>query len=176
MDLKERWTRTAQMYHKWKHAPGVQNIKVGYESFGAQADLDYFEEQMQKPDQGGHFPIEELQWPRDGEGSKLDRVQRLTPDLKSHKLFLPYATDDRALTSTQMRMKNTGYEYRIAKPIRRVNESRQIYDLGKMLSLQIHYFPFGKLKDLIDAVSRIYDLEPKAPNFREPSYLEPDYV
>lgn len=176
MDLRERWTRTAQMYHKWRKAPGVQIVKVGYESFGAQADLDYFAEQMQKPTEGGHFPIEELLWPRDGEGSKVDRVQRLSPDFRGHKFFLPYDTDEKALTATQRRLKNTGYDYRIARSIKRIDESGNIYDLSKDFRLQAHYFPFGGKKDLIDAVSRIYDLEPHAPNFNEPGYMEPEYT
>jgi hypothetical protein len=164
------------MYHRWKRAPGVQNTKVGYEAFGAQADLDYFEEQMRKPDQGGHFPIEQLMWPRDSEGSKTDRVQRLGPDLRAHKLFLPYDTDDKKLTRLQHNVLNTGHRHRIAQPIRRKDEGNSIYDLSKELRLQIHYFPFGGKKDLIDAVSRIYDLEPHAPAFMEPGYIEPEFV
>lgn len=176
MDLRERWLRTAQMYHRWRRAPGVQSIKVGYESFGAQADLDYFKEQMQKPGEGGHFPIEELAWPRDSEGSKVDRVQRLGPDLRAHKFYLPYDTDPKALTKAQRTVENTGYRHRVAQPIRRRDESNTAYDLSKELRMQIHFFPFGGNKDLVDAVSRIYDLEPHAPSFREPAYLEPDYV
>ena len=176
MDLRERWVRTAQMYHRWRRAPGVQNIKVGYEAFGAQADLDYFKEQMSKPNEGGHFPIEELMWPRDSEGSKLDRVQRLGPDLRAHKFYLPYPTDERNLTRAQRNVVNTGYRHRIAQPVKRKDESGAIYDLSKELRMQIHFFPFGGLKDLVDAVSRIYDLEPHAPSYREPSYLEPEYT
>lgn len=176
MDLRERWVRTAQMYHKWRRAPGVQGIQVGYEAFGAQADLDYFEEQMRKPDAGGHFNIAELMWPRDSEGSKVDRVQRLGPDLRAHKIFLPYDTDPRNLTNLQRRMNQTHYDYRIAVPIRRKDESNKVYDLKKDLHLQFHFFPFGGKKDVIDALSRIYDMEPRAPSFSEPSYMEPDYV
>jgi hypothetical protein len=176
MDLRERWLRTAQMYHRWKRAPGVQNIKVGYEAFGAQADLDYFAEQMQNPREGGHFVIQELMWPRDSEGSKTDRVQRLGPDLRAHKLYVPYDTDPAALTRTQRNMENTGYKHRIAAPIRRKDEANQVYDLTKDLRMQLHFFPFGGKKDLVDALSRIYDMEPRAPNFAEPSYLEPEFV
>jgi hypothetical protein len=176
MDLRERWVRTAQVYHRWKRAPGVQNILVGYESFGAQADLDYFEEQMQKPTEGGHFPIVELEWPRDGEGSKVDRVQRLGPDFRAHKFYLPYDTDPKSLTKLQRTMENTGYRHRIAVPIKRKSETGEMYDLSKDLRMQVHFFPFGGTVDLIDATSRIYDMEPKAPSFAEPSYLEPDYT
>lgn len=176
MDLRERWLKTAMMYHKWKRTQGVQLCFVGYEAFGAQADLDYFEEQMKTPQGGGFFPIQELMWPRDSEGSKTDRVQRIGPDLRLHKIFLPYDTDPRNLTSTQRKFQNTGYSFRIAQPIRRKDESDNIYDLSKELRLQTHFFPFGGKKDLIDAVSRIYDMEPKAPNMSEPGYMEPDYV
>lgn len=175
MDLRERWLRTAQMYHKWKRSQGVQLTFVGYEAFGAQADLDYFEEQMKTPQGGGYFPILPLMWPRDSEGSKNDRVQRLGPDFRMHKFFLPYDTDPSRLTATQRKFANTGYAFRLAQPIKRKDESSQIYDLSKELKLQAHFFPFGGKKDLIDAASRIYDMEPKPPSYNEPRYLEPDY-
>lgn len=175
MDLRERWVRTAQMYHKWKREQGVQTCKVGYESFGAQADLDYFQEQMKTSGGGGFFHIEELAWPRDSEGSKNDRVQRLGPDFRMHKYFLPYDTDPKNLTATQKRFANTGYAYRVAQPIRRKDETGQIYDLKKEFKLQAHFFPFGGKKDVMDAASRLYDMEPKAPSFREPGYIEPEF-
>ena len=176
MDLRERWVRTSQMYHRWRRAPGVQYIKVGYESFGAQADLDYFKEQMASPQGGGHFEIHELAWPRDGEGSKNDRVQRLGPDFRAHKFFLPHPTQDNALTATQRRMQQTGYDYRISRPIKRKDGENNIYDLSKDFKNQVHFFPFGGKKDLIDAVSRIYDMEPRAPSFKEAGYYEPEFT
>lgn len=176
MDLRERWVRTAQMYHKWKRAPGVQNLYVGYEAFGAQADLDYFEEQMKKPDEGGRFPILELMWPREGEGSKIDRVQRLGPDFRSRKFYLPYDTDEKNLTSVQRKFAATGQKFRLAAQIRRKDENNNIYDLSAQFKLQAHFFPFGGQKDLIDAVSRIYDCEPKAPTYNEQSYYEPEFT
>jgi len=175
MDLKERWENFAMLYMRWKVAPGVQIVKMGYESFGAQSDLDYFKEQMQLPNRP-HFDIVELAWPRDGEGSKVDRVQRLVPDTKSHKIFLPYATDENKLTTHQRQMMEQGYEYRVAQRIRRKDENGQAYDLREQLTMQFHYFPFGGLKDLIDALARIYDMEVAAPNYREPRYLEPEFT
>ena len=176
MDLRERWEKTSLMYHKWRREPGIRNVYVGYEAFGAQADLDYFEEQMKKPDEGGSFPIEELMWPRDGEGAKTDRVQRLSPDLKAHRIFVPYATDPKRLTSTQRRFENTGQEFRIARQIKRKSSTGEIYDVVADLKMQIHFFPHGGRVDLIDALSRIYDMNPKAPNYQEVGYVEPDYV
>lgn len=176
MDLRERWLRTAQMYHKWRRAPGVQNTYVGYEIFGAQADMDYFLEQMKKPDEGGSFPILELAWPREGNDSKIDRVQRLGPDFRGHKFYLPYNTDEKALTATQRKFKQTGSDYRIAKPIHRKDSNGNIYDLSKQFRMQVHFFPYGGQKDLADAASRIYDMEPVAPVYNEPTYIEPEWT
>ena len=176
MDLRERWERCAMLYWKWRKAPGVRNVYLGYESFGAQSDLDYFEEQMRKPDEGGSFPVVELAWPRDGEGAKTDRVQRLSPDIKGHKFFIPYATSDTALTATQRRFASTGQQFRIARQIRRKTLTGEIYDVTEDLKMQIHFFPHGGRVDLIDALSRIYDMEPKAPSYREVGYYEPEYV
>lgn len=175
MALRERWERIAMLYHKWKRAPGVRNIYLGYESFGAQADMDYFEEQMKKPDEGGQFPIIELEWPRDGEGGKVDRVQRLSPDMQAGKLFVPYPTDLNKLTATQRKFATSGQEYRVSRSIRRKSATGELYDVVSDLKQQIHFFPFGGRVDLIDALSRIYDMEPKAPSFKESGYYEPEY-
>jgi hypothetical protein len=173
MDLQERWQRTSQLYQRWRRAAGVQAIYVGYESFAAQADLDYFKEQQNL--QKLFFPIVELSWPREGGGSKIDRVQRLGPDMRSHKIFLPYPTDDKNLTANQRKMIQ-GYEYRIARQIKRKDSNDEAYDLTEQLKTQIFYFPFGGKKDLVDALSRIYDMEPRPPTYREQRYSEPEFV
>lgn len=174
MDLQERWENTAMLYRKWTVATGVQQCRVGYESFGAQADLDYFKEQMKVT--GNRFDITELAWPREGGGSKIDRVQRLGPDFRSGKFFIPYATDDKNLTALQRKMKDGGYSYRISPRIRRKDENDNVYDLTEQFKLQVHYFPFGGKKDLADAASRIYDMEPMAPTYREARYYEPEFT
>src|SRR5208282_5337204 len=113
MDLMERWQWLSTLWKKWSVAPGVQGVRIGYESYGAQADLDYFEEQRRL--QGLRLTIDLLEWPREGPGAKDDRVQRLVPDLRSHRFYVPYATTEGRLTSLQLRLQSEGYEYRIAK-------------------------------------------------------------
>ncbi len=174
MDLQERWQSTSLMYKRWKKMPGVQSVKVGYESYGAQADLDYFKERQRV--ENLRFEIEELAWPHEGGGSKVDRVQRLGPDMRSHKIFLPHETDVNNYTSMQRNMVAEGYSFRVAQPIKRKDSEGRIYNLTDDMKLQFHYFPFGGKKDLVDAFSRIYDMNPMAPSYNEPSYLEPDYV
>ena len=173
MDLTERWTRMRDLWAKWKQNPGVQGVNVGYEKFGAESDLQYFQERMRI--EKVSFEITELAWPRDGEGSKTDRVQRLSPDFKLGRYFTPYPTDSERLTKDQRSMLESGYEYRISRQIKRKDQDGNVYDLSERLKMQISYFPFG-LKDLIDAVSRIYDMNPVTPLIVDQSQLEPEYV
>lgn len=173
MDLQERWQNMRLLWAKWKQAPGVQSLRIGYESFGAIADMDYFKERIST--ERIPMQIDEVQWPREGPGSKIDRVQRLGPDLRMHRFYLPYQTDPKKLTRNQRDMEAQGYGYRVAKMIKRKDENGNIYDVSEQFKTQLHYFPFGGLKDLVDAASRIYDIEHTAPSFNEPSYLEPEY-
>jgi LAGLIDADG-like domain len=174
MDLMDRWKWMRDLWAKWQDAPGIMGISVGYERFGAIADLDYFKERQRV--EGARFEIVELEWPRDGEGSKKDRIQRLVPDVRGHRFYLPYPTDDRRLTSVQQRMVAQGYEYRLSQQIRRPDENGHIYDLAERFRLQISYFPFGGLKDVIDATSRIYDIDPVTPQYVDQSSLEPEWT
>jgi len=174
MDLMDRWRWMRDLWDKWSNAPGLMGLHVGYERFGAIADLDYFHERQRI--EGCRFEIAELEWPRDGEKSKNDRVQRLVPDIKGHRFYLPYPTDDERLTKTQRALLAQGYEYRIARPITRKDENGHRYDVAEMLRMEVSYFPFGGLKDLVDAASRIYDMEPITPEYVDQTSLEPEYT
>jgi phage terminase large subunit-like protein len=177
MDLTERWVRTRDMWKWWSAAAGVQGISVGYESYGAQADLDYFHERQRI--ERMPFLIEELAWPRDGEGSKVDRVQRLTPDVRNGRFYIPYQTDAKNLTRIQAEMMESGQDYRIARKIihKGIREAGKMeaYDLTEDFKTEMAFFPFAGKKDLIDAVSRIFDMEPVTPGVGSNQYREPVY-
>ena len=175
MNLAERWQGLRDLWAKWRVAPGVIGVKVGYERFGAIADMDYFEERIRVENVEG-LSIETLEWPADGEGSKDDRVQRLLPDIRSHNFFIPHEPkdDEPDLTPAQARMVASGYEHRVATPIIRRDENGELYNLTERFKMQVAYYPFSGLKDLIDAVSRIYDLEPRPPEFIDSQILEPE--
>lgn len=174
IDLMDRWKWMRDLWWKWKQAPGLAGLHVGYERFGAIADLDYFRERQKI--EGANFEIVELEWPRDGERSKHDRVQRLVPDIRGHRFYIPYPTDEDRLTKVQRNMIEQGYEYRLARPILRLDENGQKYDLTERFKLQVSFFPYGGLVDVIDAVSRIYDCEPVAPEYVDQQSLEPDFI
>lgn len=175
MDLMERWINLRELWRKWLVAPGVMGVKVGYERYGAIADMDYFEERIRVENVQG-LQIEELEWPNDGPGSKDDRVQRLLPDIRGHSFFLPHEPkdDEPDLTSQQQRMMESGYEYRVARPIVKRDENGLLYNLSDRFRMQVGYYPFTGLKDLIDAVSRIYDMDPRPPEYIDSQLLEPE--
>jgi hypothetical protein len=69
--------------------PGVQSVTVGWERYGAQTDVEYFNERMREEKDSPSFEVKELNWVREGDQSKAARVQRLEPDFRQSRFFLP---------------------------------------------------------------------------------------
>jgi hypothetical protein len=173
MELGDKWRWLRDLREKWRHESGVQGVFVGYEKYGAVSDIAYLKERMSQ--EGVHFAIEELSWPKSGGGTKKDRVQRLGPDFKSHRFYIPYPTHSERLTSAQRRRKEEGYGHLIARRIVRRDENNKVYDLTQRFLTQVESFPFCQKKDIIDAVSRLYDMEVRAPVFIDNGPLEPEW-
>jgi hypothetical protein len=198
MTLSQRWVALRTLYRRWSEAKGVQHIAVGYERFGSQSDDEYFTEQMEldarRKVPNAHFSIQELSWPREGGNSKRERVERLEPDFRNGRFFLPspilhngtpsvwapvtdpddklYGTitynDAGGLSRAQMDAIHGGSADLVAKAIIVRDASLAgprggRYDLTAIFLSQYNSFPFGAHDDLIDAVSRIYDMDPMPP-------------
>lgn len=200
MTLSQRWLFLRGFYRRWSAVRGVQRVAVGYERYGAQSDDEYFQEQMELdyrrkvPD--AFFQIEELNWPREGGNSKQDRVERLEPDFRNGRFFLPLSVMHEGkpsrwkvdsdpssrsfgvieyqagagLTRLQMQALEGGSPDLICKPIivrdpsmPGAREGGGRYDVTTHFMDEYMLFPFGQWKDLIDSVSRIYDMDPTAP-------------
>lgn len=174
MGLKERWERMKELRKKWMTTPGVQNVSVGYESYGIPDALDYFEERMEI--EGDPFPIVLLQWPRQELGSKDDRVARLEPDFRNGKFFLAAVNRDEqgrlVDTKAQAHMRANGEAHRIFVPISRRDENGAIYTINKAFLDEYLTYPFSRRKDFIDATSRIYDMDPRPPVIVDERMLE----
>jgi phage terminase large subunit-like protein len=170
MGLRERWEALRGLRKVWLAQPGVQMVRVGYERYGMQADLEYFEEQMQRDKDA--FEIAELNWTSDGAQAKDDRVQRLQPDFMAHKFFLAAVTQTE--TSNQRRIREQGQAFRIFKPVSRRDHEGNVYSLNKGFLEEFLTYPFSAKKDLIDAVSRIHDMEPVPPTLIDERMLEPE--
>lgn len=66
-------------------------------------------------------------------------------------------------TRLQKAMEATMQQHRIVTPIRRRNEDGEIYDLTRMFIEEYRLVPFAPHDDLIDATSRVYDMDPIKP-------------
>jgi len=170
LKLPQRWQKIKELRNKWMRQPGVQSVYVGYERYGLQSDLEYFEEKMEIEQNA--FTITELNWPRDGEHSKYDRIQRLTGDFNDGKFYLPMVT--KGETATQKRFIQVGQAWRVLSPTRRYDYKRQIYSLNREFLIEYLTYPFSTHDDILDAVSRIYDMDPRPPVIIEDDMLEPE--
>jgi hypothetical protein len=203
MTLSQRWTNLKTLYRRWARMKGVQHIAVGYERYGAQSDDEYFREQMdidaKKGIANAHFTIDELNWPRDGTESKRERVERLEPDFRNGRFFLPWALlrngkptiwsvdsdpesktfrdimyrDVGGLSKAQMAAVEGGSADLIAKAIKAVDQDNRVYDVTAHFIAEYESFPFGQWKDLVDATSRVYDMEPRGPVIANQAMTEP---
>jgi hypothetical protein len=88
MKPSERWMNLKLLYKRWHGAHGVQFVKVGWERYGMQSDLQYFEEKMMEPE-APVFSIEELNWTRENDQSKVARYGRLEPDFREGSFMVP---------------------------------------------------------------------------------------
>lgn len=177
MNLSQRWDNLRRLYSRWSTAVGILQVTVGYEEYGMQADLEHINERQQI--EGISFGITPVSWVHEGSQSKEDRIQRLEPDFKGSRFFMP-ATIYRAeeggdcfwegkengvlfrraygKTSAQRTVARAGEGFRIADALVRKDESGQLYDLTWELMQELRDFPNAAHDDLSDAVSRFYDL------------------
>ncbi len=178
LKLSERWKWLKHYHRKYSAMPGVQAVRVGYERYGAQSDIEYFNEMMMIETYS--FQIDELNTPREGEISKDNRIRRLQPKHDSGAFFYPFQPCLKIDTSTWswswepenagIRTRNQrdaiarGEDYTVALEIKHTDENKEIYNLIQWyLATEYLYFPRSKDKDMLDAMSRVYDLEPVPP-------------
>lgn len=196
MGLKERWEALRGLRRVWMRQPGVQMVRCGYERYGMQADMEYFKLEMERDKEA--FEVIELNWTSDGTKAKDDRVQRLQPDFKGGKFYLamvcqrkvplldsnnrpvlgadgkPVMVMEPYETSNQKKVREGGQSFRIFKPVRAKDHEGNVYSLNKGFLDEYLTYPFSAKKDLIDAASRLYDMEPVPPVLIDESILEPE--
>ena len=72
----------------------------------------------------------------------------------------PYDPSKKKIVQEAMTNRET---WRVAKPILQINEDSRRYDVLVQLFEEYVFFPFAPRDDFMDALSRIYDLDPVAP-------------
>jgi phage terminase large subunit-like protein len=214
MKLTERWDYIKQFKRKWEAHPGVQMVRVGYERYGQQVDIEVINDMMIR--ENNSFEIVELGTPRKGRHAKPDRIERLEPDIREGRFYLPCVayhgdfgppgkhicywsvwteehdkraaeagdehsysigqvtyTPMRDLTKAQQRCVMTAQKNRIVTALQRRDENGDIYDLTRAFIDEMVRHPFAPHDDLIDATSRIYDIDPMPPQLYEAQSTEP---
>jgi len=172
MGLRERWEALRGFWTVWSRAPGVQSLRVGYERYGMQADMEYFEERQKAENLS--FTIDEVAWPRDDTKAKQDRIQRLQPDFKSGKFYL--IADSETETRNQKRMRDAGEEFRILTVVKQRDHEGNIYSLNKKLLDEYLVYCGGtnQRDNMLDAMSRLYDMDPVPPVIVDQRLTEPE--
>ena len=186
MTMSERWAALKMLHQKWMKVKGVKMVRVGWERYGQQTDDEYFKERMQSEKYA--FEIIELAWPQSGGHSKRDRVERLEPDFRLGRFYLPAIVHEAGAqslwsvdvekshvetrplekyTGQMARLVQSGQGHMVAKPIRRIDEDRKPYDVKRALIEEMLFFPFAPHDDAVDALSRIYDMDITAPSIAE---------
>jgi hypothetical protein len=178
-------------------------VQVGYEKYGHQADVEVIREWQERDN--AHFPIEELNWTREGLHSKPQRVKRLEPDFRAGRFRLPAAVWNpnvpggkgglaywsiaeasdpahragqiiyrpyKGPSKLQIQAEKSDQGYRIVPPIKGIDEDRNVYDLVRVLFEEMLFFPFAPKDDLVDALSRIYDMAPVSADQHESGSVE----
>jgi hypothetical protein len=220
MKLSERWEWIKKFKKQWERHPGVQMVKVGYERYGMQTDLETITDMMER--ENNFFEIHELNTPRQGGHSKKDRIERLEPDIRDGRFYLPCIayhpnlgdaaegfmcfwsvwTEQHAKNAEAKGVKhdyNVGQvlyrpakgltrrqqplsqgppqaQARIVRAVRRKNEDGEIYDLTRLFIEEMVRHPFAAHDDLLDACSRIYDIESEIPVLYERRSTETDLL
>lgn len=203
MTLYERYQALLNLWRKWSEAPGVQQCTVGYEVYGMQTDDEFIRGEMRRTFGQELFQLNELNWSRDSATqSKTHRVERLEPDFRLNNFYLPpvihhetygsctweinetheKAEDGQQLINYTPKSKPSrvemaagakGQKYLIIGALKRKDENGDVYDVTRALIEEAMFFPFSPKDDLIDCCSRIYDMEPHAPQVIDESDLEP---
>lgn len=102
---------------------------TGYEKYGMQADIEYLEERQQQ--EGYRFAVTPV---GGNQLSKIDRIKRLVPYIEEQRLYLP-------------------------KTLWKVDYESKRYDfVAALMRDEIEAFPFCVHDDMLDAISRIFDV------------------
>ena len=159
MNLAERWTNLKKLRNRWLNAPGIQFVEVGYEKYGMQADIEHYKEMMRIEKKS--FDIKEVAWVRDGLQAKNDRIRRLIPDHKNSRFYYPEISKR---TGDMVEAEKRGLATLVAKPIKRIDHNGRVYELTEwFLKNEYSRFPNSQKKDMLDACSRVYDMEINPP-------------
>lgn len=189
MKLSRRWEILKELWFRWSKMPGVQMVRIGYERYGMQTDLETLEENIIREKIEG-ISIEEVNWVNEGPQAKNNRIERLEPYFRNSQFFMPMRvftipdggahacacfwepdletgmisfTPSKGMTKLERQCIANAERHRLTEPIRRIDEDGKLYDLTRVFFEEYRLQPFAPHDDLLDATSRIQDMEPTPP-------------
>jgi hypothetical protein len=101
--------------------------------------------------------------------ASLMRLQAETPRGLEHIRYGPLLAPTRAQRAWEV----LGERFRIVHPIVRLDEDQNVYDVTRAFIEEALFFPSAPHGDLIDASSRIYDMQPCAASQWQRAEWEP---
>jgi len=123
LNLRERAQFVFELHRKWRP------MKVGYEKYGMQADIDYIKERQ--ADENYRFEIIEL----GGSLAKADRINRLIPIFADGRFYIPE------------QLNRTLYDGKTTDIIHALVEE------------ELLPWPVPPHDDMLDAISRVFDID-----------------
>lgn len=123
LSLTEKGDKLFALHRRWRP------MAVGYESYGMQADVEYFEDRMRR--ETYYFDITDL----GGRLAKVERIRRLIPIFEQHRFLLPKTL------------------------VRRDYEGREIDLVQAFINEEYKPFPVASHDDMFDTFSRVCDPE-----------------
>jgi hypothetical protein len=169
LTLEERYLAVKNLRRYWTEQKGIQIVSVGYERLTYRSDIEFCEQQMERDKVC--FQIEELVWPQDNDEAEKDRIRRLTADF-SRKAFYLIAKTERD-TTLQAKFRSSGKAHLIRQPTKRKDQNGQVYSLNNKFTNEYLVYPSVPYADMLDACSRIYDMDYSAPQIVDDRDLEP---
>ncbi len=104
----------------------------------------------------------------------LQKIADTKPKGEKHPIGqIVYRPMGESLTKRQYNCKVTAQMHRIAEPIKRFDENKDVYDLTRVFMDEFLRHPFAVHDDLIDAIARIYDIDPQVPQIFEAQSTRP---
>lgn len=128
LNLTERTAKLFEIHRKWSAANPLSKIRVGYEKYGKDSDIEHIQGEMEN--ENYRFFIEPLGGPM----SKNDRIRRMVPDYENGTVWMPE------------KLEYTDYEGRSFDLVKVFIEEE--YDP----------FPVGIHDDMLDSDARIKDM------------------
>lgn len=128
LSLSERWSWLVSLHRQWRP------IRVGYERYGLQSDIEHFRAQMER--ENYRFDVQEL----GGTQAKEDRILALEPSMREGRWWYPVLIQRNVWTDTAG-----------GDPAQRTVNVLDLY------RDELDSFPAGAHDDMLDAQARILD-------------------